>query len=99
MRFTSGEAVWPSKPTMNRSPTRRTLSRMALLAAEPLAHRVADLLAVGGLACRLQRGPRRLDGLAHVLRRGGPRLRDGRLRAGVDVRVRRLLRQVLLHDL
>src|SRR5438034_3056263 len=100
MRFTSEEAVWPSKPTMNRSPTRRTLSRMGPpSAAEPLAHGVADLLAVGGLASRLQRGQRGLDGLAHVLRRRGPRLRDGRLGRGVDVRLRRFRGQVLLQDL
>src|SRR2546425_11125318 len=99
MLLTSAEASWPWNPTIRRCPALRTLSRMAPSSApEPLAHRVADLAAVGRLALGLEGGHRCLHRFAHVLGRGGPGLRDRLLHRGLDVGVRSLRGQVALQQ-
>src|SRR5712692_9745404 len=99
MFFTSADASWPWNPTIRRCPAWRTLSRMAPSSApEPLAHRVADLAAIRRLALGLEGGHRRLHRLAHVLERGGARLRDRLLHRGLDVGLRSLRGQVALQQ-
>src|SRR3989441_9922732 len=99
MLLTSAEASWPWNPTIRRCPALRTLSRMAPSSApEPLAHRVADLAAVRRLALAIEGGHRRLHRLAHVLGRGGARLRDRFLHRGLDVGIRSLGGQVALQQ-
>src|SRR5712691_10894895 len=97
MFLTSAEASWPWNPTIRRCPALRTLSRMAS-APEPLAHRVADLAPVRRLALGLEGSHRRLHRLAHVLGRGGARLRDRFLHRGLDVGIRSLGGQVALQQ-